>query len=146
MAFATKSERELRRFLRSLSSKQIKKLVDGIDVSPFPVLLASEYRRRFGYDESMTAKAITMVRRQLRQEHKKQMTALDKIRKDMAVLKSCTISDSGIAGLSETSVSQIQNRRIRAVENLRRSYKTLYTSLKKIERLENEYLTLVEKD
>lgn len=144
MNFTTRSERELKRFLRELSDKQLKKLVTGIDVSPFPVLLASEYKRRFGYDESMLKKTRTRIKTQIRQEQKRQWSTLNQIKKDIMIIKNSMVSESGISNLTERSIAQIQNRRIITLENLRRSYETLYKSSRKIEGLENEFISLKE--
>ena len=42
-----KCEKNVKKFLKSLSSEEIKTFYDNIEYTPFPILLAREYRRRF---------------------------------------------------------------------------------------------------
>lgn len=42
-----KCEKNVKRFLTSLSNEEIRTFYDNLEYTPFPILLAKEYRRRF---------------------------------------------------------------------------------------------------
>ncbi|GEM_PF-7008337 len=142
MSISRKSERELRKLLQRLSDNQIKKLVDGIDVSPFPVLLASEYERRFGYDKPTIKKILTKIRKEMREEQNKQWVILNKFKKELDVMKNTRISDRGLDELSEKSITQIQNKRSFALTNMQKYCDLLSKSSRKLEELEYKYTSL----
>ncbi|MGI0061659.1 MAG: hypothetical protein ACREBA_04315 [Nitrosotalea sp.] len=139
LGISRKSERELRKLLHGLSDNQIKKLVDGIDVSPFPVLLASEYERRFGYDKPTIKKILAKIRREIREEQNKQWIILNKFKKELDIVKNTRISDRGLDELSEKSIMQIQNKRISTLSNLQKHFDLLFKSLRKTAELEYRY-------
>lgn len=137
-----KPERDLKKFLRTLSDKQIKKWVDGIDVSPFPMLLAAEYRRRFGLEENAMKRIKIKLGNRIRNEQQRQGILLGDVKKDLKIIMNSTVSPTGIADLSERSINQIHVRRISALEEMRRSLKMLAKSTMLITRLENELADL----
>ena len=42
-----KSEKNVKKFLKSISDEEIKSFYDNIELTPFPILLAKEYHSRF---------------------------------------------------------------------------------------------------
>jgi hypothetical protein len=42
-----KTENNIKEYLCSVSDKELKKLYENIELTPFPILLAQEYRKRF---------------------------------------------------------------------------------------------------
>jgi hypothetical protein len=142
LSVSRKSEKELIKFLRGISDNQIKKLVDGIDVSPFPVLLTSEYVRRFGHDKSTINKILPKIRREITEEQKKQWNILNKFKKEFNIIKNTMISDTGLDELSEKSVIQIQNKRTLALTNMQKYCELLFKSSRKIAELEYRYTSL----
>lgn len=141
----TKSEKELKRFLSGLSNNQIKKLVDGIDVSPFPVLLALEYEKRFGYDASTIKKITLKTNKEIRKEHNKQGVILNNLKKELDIIKNTRISERGLNELSDKSITQIQNKRTDALTDIQKNCELLVKSSIKITELESKYISLKRK-
>ncbi|MGD8707440.1 MAG: hypothetical protein PVI88_02005 [Nitrosopumilaceae archaeon] len=42
-----KTENNIKDYLASMNDKELKKLYDTIELTPFPILLVHEYRKRF---------------------------------------------------------------------------------------------------
>ncbi|HEX5358374.1 MAG TPA: hypothetical protein VFW99_00505 [Candidatus Nitrosotalea sp.] len=142
MKSAIKSESEIRKLLRGLSDTQVKKLVNSIDISPFPILLASEYERRFGSNRNSTGKLLNKIRAQIIQEQKNQFILLNRIKKEIDLVKNARISESGLDNLSEYSITKIQNRRSTSLAKLHRYCELLSKSTRKTESLETRYTRL----
>ena len=43
----SKTENNIKEYLSSLNDKELKKLYENIELTPFPILLVHEYRKRF---------------------------------------------------------------------------------------------------
>lgn len=140
---STKSEKELKKFLKGLSNNQIKKLVDGIDVSPFPVLLASEYEKRFGQDKSSIKKIILKINKDIREEQKKQGIILNNLRKELDIIKNAIVSERGLNELMGQSIIQIQNKRNKTLTDIQKNCSLLVKTSTKMTELESRYTALL---
>jgi hypothetical protein len=136
-----KSEKGLKRFLKGLSNEQIKKLVDGIDVSPFPVLLASEYEKRFGQDKYTIKKIRMKINKEMRNEQNKQGIILNNLKNELDIIKNTRVSERGLNELSEKSITQIQDNRTDTLTNIQKNLGLLIKSSTKITELESKYIS-----
>lgn len=50
------NERNVKKFLKSLPDTQIKNYYEAIEYTPFPILLAKEYKKRFVKNKSKNKK------------------------------------------------------------------------------------------
>jgi hypothetical protein len=134
-----KTEQKIRQFLANLPDNQIKKFFDGVEISPFPLLLTLEYEKRFG---KKNKKIISLLGSKLRKEQIKQRKLLQDFHIELKKLEQLTISFSGVEKLSKKSIERIQFKRTNVVQKLLR----LTADLEKINRnivlRENELLNM----
>ena len=142
MKSSVRSEGEIRKLLRALPDSQLKKLAGGIDVSPFPVLIALEFERRFGRDRSPKARILARIRASVLHEQRHQSQLIDRMRKEADAVGNSRISEKGLDSLSEESVLKLQARRAAATAGLLKHAESLSRSVGKIESLEAWYLRL----
>ena len=110
-----KTEQKIKQFLAGLPDNQIKKLFDGVEISPFPLLLTLEYEKRFG---KKNKKMISLISSKLRQEQIKQRQLLKDFHIELKKLEQLTVSVSGVEKLSKKSIERIQFKRTNIVQKL----------------------------
>lgn len=130
-----KTEKKIKRFLSNLPDGQIKKLFNGVEVSPFPILLTIEYEKRFG---KKNKKLQTPLRKKLRGEHLRQRKLLREFKTDLKKLEQLTISTSGIDKLSKDSIEEIQLKRSKCMQRIQKTTKELEKTSRSILLRENE--------
>ncbi len=134
-----KTEQKIRQFLANLPDNQIKKFFDGVEISPFPLLLTLEYEKRFGKNNK---KMISLLGSKLRKEQIKQSKLLQDFRIELKKLEQLTISFSGVEKLSKKSIERIQFKRTNIVQKLLRLTADLEKINKNIVLRENELLNM----
>lgn len=112
-----KTERKIRQFLAGLPDSQIKKLFDGVEISPFPLLLTLEYEKRFG---KKNKKRLSLLSSKLRREQIKQRKLLQDFHIELKKLEQLAISLSGVEKLSKKSIERIQFKRTNTIQKLLR--------------------------
>ena len=110
-----KTEQKIKQFLTGLPDNQIKKLFDGVEISPFPLLLTMEYEKRFG---KKNKKMISLISSKLRQEQIKQRQLLKDFHIELKKLEQLAVSVSGVEKLSKKSIERIQLKRTNIVQKL----------------------------
>lgn len=134
-----KTEKKIKRFLSSLPDDQIKKLFNGVEVSPFPILLTIEYEKRFG---KKNKKLQAPLRKKLRGEHLRQRKLLREFKTDLRKLEQLTISTSGIDKLSKDSIEEIQLKRSKCMQRIQKGAKELEKTSRSILLRENELVNM----
>jgi len=134
-----KTEQKIRKFLASLPDNQIKKLFDGVEISPFPFLLTMEYEKRFG---KKNKKILSLLSNKLRQEYIKQRKLLQGVHMELKKLEQLTMSLSGVEKLSKKSVERIQSKRTNAIQKISELTAQLETINRSILLRENELLSM----
>lgn len=134
-----KTEQKIKQFLADLPNSQIKKLFDGVEMSPFPFLLTLEYEKRFG---KKNKKMLSLLSSKLRQEQIKQRKLLQDFHIELKKLEQLSISLSGVEKLSKKSIERIQLKRTNIVQKLLRLAADLEKINKSIAFRENELLSI----
>jgi hypothetical protein len=134
-----KTEQKIKRFLADLPNNQIKKLFDGVEISPFPLLLTLEYEKRFGKKKE---RMLALLRNKLRQDQIKQRKLLQDFHVELKKLEQLSISLSGVEKLSKKSIERIQFKRTNIVQKLLGFTADLEKINKSIVFRENELLNM----
>lgn len=133
-----KTEEKIKRFLSSLSDDQIKKLFNGVEVSPFPILLTIEYENRFGKNKKIQSS----IKSKLRQEQRRQRKLLREFKTDLKKLEQLTVSISGIDKLSKASIEEIQLKRARCIQKIHKTTTELEKTNRNILLRENDLVNM----
>lgn len=137
-----KSEEEIKNYLKKLSDEQIKKMIDGLDFSPFPILLTVEYEKRFGVGPASKKNKKTALKSKIRQERKNQRKAIHELKLNLRQIVSNSVSPSGIESLSDDAIKQIHKKTEFAMKDFLQSANIIAVSTKRISQLEQEYKSL----
>lgn len=129
------TERNLKAMLSKLPDRKLKMLVEGIELSPFPVLINKEYKKRFGVNG---IKLKNTLKKQIRAKQMEEKKALRDLYAEIKNLEQQAISISGLEQLSERSIKQVQDRQKKALDNM----SVLVTNLSKL----HEYRVFLEND
>lgn len=121
--------------LSKLPDGKLKMLAEGIEMSPFPVLINKEYKKRFGANN---AKLKNSLKKQIRAKQLEEKKILRNLYAEIKKLEQQAISISGLEQLSERSIKQIQDRQKRALDTMY----SLITDLLKL----HEYRVVLEND
>lgn len=142
MNFMIKSEEEIRSYLKKLSNEQIKKMIDGLDFSPFPILLTTEYEKRFGTGPANKKNKKTALKSKIRQERKNQRKAIHDLKLELRKIVSGAVSPSGLKSLSNDGIRKIHEKTESAMKNFLQSANVIAVATKRISQLEQEYKSL----
>ncbi|CDI06133.1 hypothetical protein NITUZ_40299 [Candidatus Nitrosotenuis uzonensis] len=129
------TERSLKEILSNLPDDKLKMLAEGIEMSPFPVLINKEYKKRFGNNNT---KLKHTLKKQIRAKQLAEKKLLRSLYAEMKKFEQQEISISGLEQLSAQSIKQIQERQKRALDHML----LLTTELSKL----HEYRILLEAD
>lgn len=142
MDFMIKSEEEIKNYLKQLSDEQIKKMIDGLDFSPFPILLTTEYEKRFGVVSKNKKNKKAALKSKIHQERKNQRKAINDLKLALRQIISTTVSTSGLESISSDGIRQIHKKTESATKNFLQSANYIAVSIKRISQLEQEYKSL----
>lgn len=137
-----KTEGEIKRYLAKLTNDQIKKMVEGLDFSPFPILLTEEYGRRFGYGKKSRKNRKVILKNKIKKEKQTRRKVLRDLASDLKHIQSFTISFSGLDELSEKGISEIHNKTEALIKAFLQRSNTFAISTKRLVQLEKEYKSL----
>lgn len=129
------TEKKVRTMLSKLPDRKLRKLAEGIELSPFPVLINKEYNKRFGRTDSKLKRSL---KKQIGAKQVMQKKLLHALRTEAKRLEQQTVSMSGLEQLSTKSIMQIHKRQKQSVERLSKTVDELTQSYERRIFLENE--------
>lgn len=121
--------------LSKLPDNKLRMLAEGIEISPFPVLINKEYKKRFGGED---VRLKNSLKKQIRAKQMEQKRLLSNMYVEIKELEQQSVSMSGLAQLSEKSIIQIHRKQKRLVENIAKNVRELAKSY--------EYSAFLERD
>lgn len=108
------TERSLKEMLSNLPDDKLKMLAEGIEMSPFPILINKEYKKRFGNNTKLK----NLLKKQIRAKQLAEKKLLRSLYAEMKKFEQQEISISGLEQLSAKSIKQIQERQKRALDHM----------------------------
>ena len=127
------TEPSLKEMLSNLPDDKFKMLAEDIEMSPFPVLINKEYKKRFGNNNT---KLKNSLKKQIRAKQLAEKKLLSSLYTEMKKFEQQEISICGLEQLSAKSIKQIQERQKRALDHML----SLTTELSKL----HEYRIILE--
>lgn len=125
----------MKQMLSKLPDNKLRMLAEGIEISPFPVLINKEYKKRFGGED---VRLKNSLKKQIRAKQMEQKRLLSNMYVEIKELEQQSVSMSGLAQLSEKSIIQIHRKQKRLVENITKNVRELAKSY--------EYSAFLERD
>jgi hypothetical protein len=121
----SQTERNLRQMLSKLPDNKLRMLAEGIEISPFPILINKEYKKRFG---GVDIRLKNSLKKQIRAKQVEQKKLLRNVCVEIKKLEQQSVSVSGLEHLSEKSIAQIHHRQKHLVENIAKNVRELAKS------------------
>lgn len=129
------TERNLKQMLSKLPDSKLRMLAEGIEMSPFPVLINKEYKKRFG---GVDIHLKNSLKKQIRTKQAEQKKLLRNVHMEIKKLEQQSVSISGLEQISEKSIAQIHRRQKHLVESIAKNVRELAKSY--------EYNSFLERD
>jgi len=130
-----RTESEFKKLLGGFSDQRIKKMLEHVEICPFPVLLLQEYARRFHPADMKRQSAL--ISRQLGMEKLRQRRTLRELRTAVKKMGDYNISQNGLKDLSKKAVDGIHQKSRATVCTIQRLARDLERTNMKIAQYEN---------